>query len=52
MEESLILCFTGVTATTRYDMIEGMDSHMNMFADDNKILKRVQMEDQDALQQD
>ena len=35
------------------DMIKGVDSYMNMFADDAKILRRiVNKEDQDTLQQD
>ena len=35
------------------DMIEGVDSYINMFADDAKILRRIQTEeDQDMLQKD
>ena len=34
------------------DMIEGVDSYINMFADDAKILHRIQTkEDQDLLQE-
>ena len=35
------------------DMIEGVDSYINMFADDAQILCRIQTkEDQDMLQED
>ena len=31
------------------DMTEGVESYMNMFADDAKILQKIRNEDQDML---